>query len=100
VSGIVGVSTVGYIGINFRYADFARYINEPGADVITCYSPQKENYDTVSNVVAHIDQSWAWGDAEVPLSCRPGMMAPISGINGVLIFRMLDDEVSERLNIR
>jgi uncharacterized phosphosugar-binding protein len=88
---------VGYMGINSKYADFARYINEPGADVITCYSPQKESYGTVSNVVAHIDQSWAWGDAEVPLPCPPGKMAPISGINGVLIFRMLDDEVSARL---
>lgn len=88
---------VGYMGINSKYADFARFINEPGADVITCYSPQKESYGTVSNVVAHIDQSWAWGDAEVPLPCPPGKMAPISGINGVLIFRMLDDEVSGRL---
>lgn len=89
---------VGYMGINSKYSDFARFINEPGADVITCYSPQREAYGAVSNVLTHIDQSWAFGDAEVPLPCPPGKMAPISGVNAVLLFRMVDDEVAARLS--
>jgi uncharacterized phosphosugar-binding protein len=89
---------IGYMGINSKYSDFAGYINEVGPDLITCYAPQPtESYGTVSNVVAHIDQSWVIGDAEVPLPCPPGKMAPISGINGILLFRMLDDEVAARL---
>ena len=66
-------------------------------DIITTYAPCEQSYGTVSNVLAHIDQSWVLGDAEVPLPCPPGKMAPVSGINGVLLFRMLDDEVAKRL---
>ncbi|NQU09756.1 hypothetical protein HQ590_03125 [bacterium] len=89
---------VGYMGINSRYDDYAWHINEVGPDVITCFAPQQQtDYGAVSNVVAHIDMQWDWGDAEVPLPCPPGKMAPVSGVNAVLLYRMLDDEVAERL---
>ena len=87
----------GYLGINSRYDDYAKYILEVNPDVITSYAPDRTSYGSVSNLLAHIDQSWVLGDAEVPIPCPPGKMAPISGINGVLLFRMLDDEVAARL---
>ncbi len=48
--------------------------------------------------LAHIDQSWEIGDADVPLRGPSRKMAPISGLNAVLIQRMLDDEVATRLS--
>jgi len=87
-------------GLNSKYFNFAKAIRDAGVDVITCFTPDPRGpVDNDGLVpVAHIDQSWAIGDAEVPIPAPPGRMAPISGLNSVLIQRMLDDEVAARVH--
>ncbi len=93
---------IGYSGgVNSVYHDFAKRIAEADLDVITCYTPDpRRDTPDLGNIrtpLAHIDQSWSIGDAEVLMAVPPGHMAPISGINAMLILRMLDDEVVQRL---
>lgn len=98
---------IGYMGINSAHADFITPMNEAEVDVVTSYAPVPPDYEseqaTLENLhavpegqVAHIDQPWLLGDAEVELPCEPGRMAPISGVCRTLIFRMLDDAVLAR----
>jgi hypothetical protein len=93
---------IGYSGgVNSAYHSFGKLIAEAGLDTITCYTPDPRldapDLSDMRPPLAHIDQSWAIGDAEVRMAVPPGHMAPISGINAMLILRMLDDEVSLRL---
>ena len=91
---------IGYSGgVNSKYFNFAKAIHNAELEVITCFTPDPRGPvdDDGITPLAHIDQSWAIGDAEVPLPLPPGKMAPISGLNQVLIQRMLDDEVTNRL---
>lgn len=94
---------IGYSGgVNSTYHDFASRITEAQLDVITCYTPDprldEPDLGDIGEPRAHIDQSWAIGDTEVRMAVTPGHMAPISGINALLILRMLDDEVAQRLS--
>jgi len=87
-----------FIGINTPYEDYATHIRACGAEFITSFLPDKENpQNNAPDAAAHIDQSWTYGDAVVPIPYAPGHMAPISGINQGLLYRMLDDEASARL---
>ena len=49
-----------------------------------------------SPVIAIVDQSWSMPDAEVPVPWAPGWMAPVSGINALLLLRILDEQVAGR----
>jgi len=86
-------------GMNSKYFSFSKAISDAKLDVITCFTPDPRGPVDNGGItpLAHIDQSWAIGDAEVPLLCPPYKMATISGLNAVLIQRMLDDEVALRL---
>jgi len=97
-----------YMGLNSAYKDYGKLVEEAGLDMISSYAPPPPDYQSEQpalrgiherpkNVLAHIDQPWLLGDAEVPLPCEPRRMAPVSGICRTLIFRMLDDEVAARL---
>ena len=88
---------IAYIGLNSKYVDFGRYIKEAKLELITCFAPDLDDPSVNETGIAHIDQCWAKGDAEVPLPCHPWKMAPVSGINSGLILRMLDDSVSKKL---
>ena len=93
---------IGYSGgLNSAHHDFAKHITAAQLDVITCYTPDprfdEPDLGEIDEPLAHIDQSWSIGDTEVRMAVTPGHMAPISGINGVLILRMLDDEVAQRI---
>lgn len=94
---------IGYSGgVNSTYHNFAQRIEEAQLDVITCYTPDprldEADLGNIREPVAHIDQSWSIGDTEVRMAVPPGHMAPISGINALLILRMLDDEVVHRIS--
>lgn len=87
-----------YIGIGTPNEDYGRYIRQSGADVITCFAPDPDPTKNALDALAHIDQSWELGDAEVPLPFPPGRMAPVSGLNVGLIFRLLDEAVANPAN--
>ncbi len=89
---------IAYIGLNSKYDNYGAKIKESGVDLITSFAPDPDNPSVNETwAIAHIDQCWKKGDAEVSLPCHPRKMAPVSGINSGLIFRMLDDVVSEKL---
>ncbi|HVF10819.1 MAG TPA: WG repeat-containing protein [Abditibacteriaceae bacterium] len=88
-----------YNGMNSVYDDYARYIAETKVDLITSYAPDPIWAKDPPPTLAHIDQSWALPDAEVPIPVFPNAMAPVSGINVTLLARMLDDEVWARLKM-
>lgn len=88
---------IAYAGMNSAYKDYGKLIREAGVDLITCYAPDPVWARDVPPVKAHIDQCWKLPDAEVPIPIFPHVMAPVSGINAVLVLRMLDDEVAARL---
>lgn len=84
-----------YIGISTPNEDYGRYIRQSGADFITCFVPDPDPAKNAPDALAHINQSWEFGDAEVPIPFPPGRMAPVSGLNVGLIFRLLDEAVAD-----
>jgi hypothetical protein len=85
--------------VNTRDYDFATPLDQTEADVILCIAPDVA--DPANNgpwAAGRVEQSWVLGDAEIPVPCPPGKMAPISGINAILLLRMIDDQVAELLN--
>ena len=94
------ITWIGYAGgLNSLYFDFAKALHGAKLDVISCYAPIPGEPPLLNAVkpLAHIDQSWKVGDAEIEIPASPGRMAPISGLNAILIQRMLDDEVADRI---
>lgn len=88
---------VGYVGMNSAYENCAKAMDEAGLQIVSCYAPDPTWAANPPFVLAHIDQRWALPDAEVPIPVPPYKMAPVSGVNAGLIFRMIDDEVAARL---
>lgn len=86
-----------YCGMNSRWDDYAKPIADTQADLITCYAPDLVWGSNAPPTLAHIDQSWELPDADIPIPVLPHVMAPISGLNGTLLMRMLDDAVADRL---
>ena len=84
-----------YIGISTPHEDYGRYIRQSGADVVTCFVPHPDPAKNAPDARAQIDQSWDLGDAEVAIPFTPGHMAPVSGLNVGLIFRLLDEAVAD-----
>jgi len=87
---------IGYVGIDSAYYAHGAWFRAAGARLITSFidDPLDPN-NRVPDALVHIPQSWAFGDAEVEIPFPPGRMAPMSVINQLLIFRMLDDAVKE-----
>jgi len=84
----------GYIGIDNDYYAHGCWFRAAGVRLITSFIDNPMNPDDrVPDALVHIPQSWAFGDAEVPIPFPPGKMAPLSVINQLLLFRLLDDEV-------
>lgn len=89
---------LGYIGFSTPYEDYGKFIRASGARFITSFMNDTDPARNAPDADAHIDQSWILGDAVVPLPFPPNHMAPVSGINVGLLFRMLDEAVAERLS--
>lgn len=86
---------LGYVGIDNAYYTHGAWFRAAGLRLITSFIDDPLNPDNrAPDALVHIPQSWAFGDAEVPIPFPPGKMAPLSVINQLLLFRLLDDEVS------
>jgi len=88
-----------YNGLNSAIDDYAKGIAATKLDLVTSYTRDGNNGRDNLPELAHIDQNWKLPDAEVPIPVFPKAMAPVSGINVILVARMLDDEVSARLKM-
>lgn len=80
------------------YIDYDRPLRESGVDLITCFARDPLHPDNNGpGAVAHIEQDWAFGDAEVPVPFPPGRIAPVSGLYQGLLYRMLDELAAAKL---
>lgn len=111
----VWIGYMGLIGLESKELSLLPYLQGKGVDAIICEAPLPDAGNTPpdllsrvawdilhrppspSPIVATVDQRWALPDAEVPIAWAPGRMAPVSGVNALLLLRMLDDEVARRL---
>ncbi|NQU10485.1 hypothetical protein HQ590_06835 [bacterium] len=88
----------GHVGPSTPYEDYGGAMQRVGVPLIVSYAPDRADpANDVTNAVARIDQTWTMPDAVVSVPFPPGRMAPVSGIEQGLLFRMLDDAVARKL---
>jgi hypothetical protein len=88
----------GYVGLSTKYEDYGGFMRKTGARLIASYSPDTYNAsNNAPDAAVVIEQSWAIPDSVVTVPFPPGHMAPVSGIEAGLLYRMLDEAVSARL---
>lgn len=85
---------IGYIGLSNPYYDHGAWFRAAGLRLITSFVTDDDPANAAPEALAHIPQSWVRGDAEVPVPFPPGAMCPVSVINQLLLFRLLDDLVA------
>lgn len=89
---------IGYVGVSTPLEDYGFFIGETGVGLVATFiedAARPEN--NAPGALVRIDQAWTFGDAVVDVPFAPGRMAPVSGINAGLVFRMLDEAVAARL---
>jgi len=80
------------------FIDYSTPLRESRVDLITCFARDPLHPENNGQgVLAHIEQNWSFGDAEVPVPFPPGRIAPVSGLYQSLLYRMLDDVASLKL---
>ena len=88
----------GYIGLSTVSEDYGKFMRETKADIIASYIPDWNNPSNNANEgLVVIEQHWRLGDAEVTIPFAPGLMAPVSGLEGALLYRMLDDAAARQM---
>lgn len=109
---LVWFGYMGYVGLmKTGGVDRLTELKQAGVDVVLCEPPLPSASNTApeilalvddtvlfkaptpSPIIATIDQAWGMPDAEVSIPWPPGRMAPISGVNALLLLRMLDEQV-------
>lgn len=88
---------IGYIGLSSPYEDYGKFIRESKADYIAYLVPDTDAANNAPDALCLIEAHWKIGDAEVAIPFPPGKMAPVSGIDQALVYRLLDEMVAERL---
>ena len=86
-----------FSGLSSPYEDYGKFIRQTGCDFITSFVPDPNPDNNAPDALCHIDQSWEMGDSEVPVPFPPGKMAPISGLNHGLLYRLLDAASADKL---
>jgi hypothetical protein len=87
-----------FYGMNTPYEDYATPLRQTGAKFITCHLKDKNKSNNAPDATAHIDASWSLPDSEVPVPFAPGQMAPVSGLNQGLVYRLLLEKAAAQLN--
>lgn len=88
----------GYVGLSTRYEDYGTAMRRTGARLIVSYTPDTSNAsNNASEADAVIEQSWGMPDSAVAIPFAPGHMAPVSGLEVGLLYRMLDEAVAARV---
>lgn len=86
-----------FVGLNTPLEDYATPLRQTRAKFITCHLKDADASNNAPDAAAHIDASWALPDAAVPIPFPPGRMAPVSGLNQGLVYRMLIDAAAAKL---
>lgn len=85
-----------FYGMNTPYEDYATPLRQTGAKFITCHLKDVNKSNNAPDAAAHIDASWSLPDSEVPVPFAPGQMAPVSGLNQCLVYRLLLEKAAAR----
>jgi len=89
----------GAAGETKLWIDYDTPLRASKVDLITCFARDPLHPDNNGDyALAHIEQNWDFGDSEVPVPFPPGRIAPISGLYQSLLYRMLDDVTSAKLD--
>lgn len=86
-----------FVGMSSPYEDYATPLRQTGAKFITCHLKDTTETNNAPDAAAHIDASWSPPDSEVPIPFPPGHMAPVSGLNQGLVYRMLLEKAADLL---
>ena len=88
----------GYIGVRTKYEDYLTPLRTTKARFITSFIKDDRDADNnAPDAVVHIAQHWTLPDAEVEVPFPPGKIAPVSGLDQGLLYRMLEAAVAARL---
>lgn len=85
---------LGYMGMDTANYQHGADIRKTGADFIACFAPSAKGDQEAPDAKVIVPQSWGMGDAEIPIPFAPDRMAPVSGINVALLWRMIDAGVA------
>lgn len=88
----------GYVGVSTQYEDYGGAIRDARLKMIGSFVPDANPANNGPDALSYIMQHWTPPDAEVPLPFPPGRMAPVSGLDQGLIYRMLEDAILARLD--
>jgi len=86
----------GYVGVSTPNEDYYKAISEAKLNMIGSFVPDANPANNGPDALSFITQHWSPPDAEVALPFAPGLMAPVSGIDQGLLYRMLEDAVVAR----
>jgi len=87
----------GYVGVSTLYEDYLGAIRDAKLQIVASYTPDKKADNNAPESLAVITQHWTLPDAEVPVDFAPGHIAPMSGLDQGLLYRMLEDALAARL---
>ncbi|MCE9592254.1 MAG: hypothetical protein K8S99_17245 [Planctomycetes bacterium] len=88
----------GYMGVKTTMEDYDTPMKAMKLQRVVSFTPDTTNEaNNAPDAAVRIEQSWTMPDAEVKLDFEPGFMAPVSGVDQGLLYRMLEDAVAERL---
>ena len=88
---------IGYVGVSTLYEDYLTAIRDAKVDLVASFVLDKNVPNNAPEALSVIAQNWSIPDAEVPVHFAPGRIAPVSGLDQGLIYRMLEDAVAARL---
>ena len=88
---------IGYVGMDSPYEKYGQCIRDAKLDYIAVIVPDADPQNNAADAKVTIDMHWIVGDAEVAVPFPPGKMAPVSGIDQALIYRLIDEVVMERM---
>jgi len=81
--------------------DYLTPLRATKARFITSFIKDEKDADNnAPEAAAHIAQHWTVPDAEVEVPFPPGRIAPVSGLNQGLLYRMLERSVQRRLSAK
>jgi len=91
--------------LNAGGRDYIKFIRDTGCDVIASYRRLKPDEKLLhgapkadhKELLMTIDQDWPYDGAVVDIPFAPGKMAPITGVESVLLYRMIDQAIAKRV---
>jgi len=86
-----------YVGLRTVSEDYATAMRGTKAKLVTSFVSEEDASKNAPEAVVHIEQHWKLPDAEVAVPFFPNVMSPVSGLDVGVMYRMIEEEVAERV---